>query len=93
MNLPVYSLRVDFALWAAKGLRFLGGCRTRTFRSSKKCSNSFAVLGQWASMPSFTQLLWLKSTFARKSARFIYQHFPQNPTLASVGFERVANSR
>jgi hypothetical protein len=76
MNLSIFSLKVDFALTGTpKVFRELGSCATRPsayqpgpgFKHAR-CPNASAF-----GFPRSLKLLWLKSTFARNIARFIYE--------------------
>ncbi len=86
MNLACFSLRVDFApslsLGAAKGLRIFGGKTTRASASASAlkqfCRPHFvapAFGGAPRGFPKMLSVLWLKSTFARNHARFIFRGF------------------
>jgi len=76
MKLLIFSLRVDFALRAAKGLSHLRllrnspvGCRQDGLEHARRPNVS--TFG----FPQLLKLLWLKSPFAQKSAASFLNSF------------------
>ena len=77
MNLSVFLAQARFCPFgAANDLSFFGGCGTRRICSSKYSltSSPSRDYPSGLGIPSSLKLHWLKSTFARKYARFIYAY-------------------
>jgi len=74
MNLSVCSLKSILPFGPPKVFRGSAPAELSRPALAETASNSFGVLGQLASISSPLKLLWLKSTCAHKSDKFILNH-------------------